>query len=122
MERYVRKFKEYGSNRGTILTLDSDCDSIKDIKNEIIKEYKKLRPKEEVATLKFWTSMPNRYDIIPANAAEKEEQMNTAIKGLGGSSFGMVWDTVEVSYSFQRKELLLDFKGYKLQKEVRIKY
>ena len=115
MKKYVSKFKE--SVSGTMNVLDADCEYLPKIKSIILKEYKKISGKDAFI-LTPWSSIRNRYNLLPEDHINQNEIMS---KAFGKSKASIIWDTVDVSFSFARMELYLQFKGYKLDKNVNVR-
>lgn len=120
MKPYKRLFKE-ALSKGTVQVEDADCNDNEKILFVILNEYKKLTGKL-ASQLKAWNRIPHRYDILPEDYGLQSTNMDKAVKSMGGgTSFGMVWDTVDVTLILSKSELLLHFKGFKLDKLVKVK-
>ena len=121
MRPYTRQFKE-ALSKGTVQVEDADCNDSPRLKNIILQEYEKLTGKN-ASELQAWNRIPHRYDILPEDYELQSANMDKAVKSMGsGTSFGMVWDTVDVILLLSNSKLLLHFKGFKLDKFVKVKF
>lgn len=110
-----KKLKEE-TGFGAIEVVESDCNTIPEIKKLILDEYKKITKKEGVE-LQAWNKIPNKYNILPKDYKDQQKEINQKVKG--GS---IIWDTVDVVYSFKRESFILRFKGFKLDESRTVKY
>jgi len=117
MKKYISKIQEGLTNNGTIKTTSSDCNNIPEIKKIILNEYSKIS-KKQATNLKAWSNISHKYDLLPEDADYQNSEIKKSIPGSGS----IIWDTVSVSYSFEDHLLYLDFNGYKLNKEVKVRY